>query len=123
MGKSKLSSELLFLKTDKLSLFNIHDFLSAQLIFKYFQTPYLLPKNIVSLFTKNSAIHELHTRSSDTYTLHTHLGKLHVRAASIKIYGAFLWNKIPHAIRFLPTLVSFKKSYKSFLLNTIERLC
>ena len=113
-GMNSHSSESLFSSTNKLSLFNIHDFLTAQLIFKYFLTPHIVPNAIVSLFTKSSDIYGFHTRSSDSLALHIHLGKLHVRASSLKIYGAFLWNKIPLTIRLLPNLYSLKKTTKVF---------
>jgi len=117
-GENNLSSEKLFIKTDKLPLFNIHDLFTAQLIYKYFNTPYMLPRNIISLFSKNSETHRFHTRFSDTLTLHTQLGKLNARSNSIKIFGAFLWNKISLNIRLTSTLHAFKKSYKTFLLNS-----
>ena len=76
-------------------------------VFHYFHNPNTLPKTILALFNKTSEIHGFHTRSTDNFSLHTHFGKLHVRATSIKFFGAFLWNKIPISIRQFSSLYLF----------------
>ena len=103
-GENKLSSDLLFDRTNRLSLFNIHNLLTMKLIFHFFHDIITLPTPIASLFNKTSDIHGIHTRSSDNLSLHTHFGRWHTRVNSVKIAGPVLWNRIPTSLRQISSL-------------------
>ena len=83
-GENNLSSDLLFDRTNRLSLLNIHNLLTMKLIFHFFHDIIALPAPIASLFNKTSDIHGIHTRSSDNLSLHTHFGRLCTRVSSLK---------------------------------------
>ena len=63
----------------------------------------------------NSSLHDHNTRTSTD--IHLYRYSLNVRAASIKIHGAKIWNTIDSACKILPSAKIFKRKLKLNLLN------
>ena len=78
----------------------------------------LLPPIFRKYFKLTENVHSHSTRqSSDLY-----LPLLYYESSrkSIKYAGVILWNKIPKEIKRCPSLASFKKSYKKYLIDAYK---
>ena len=113
--EKSLSRVDLFIKSNKLSFYNLNKFQTAQLVFKFFHNVNILPNSTASLFKKISDVHHFHTRSLDALCLFNHFAKLNTRKSSVKIHAPALWNEIPEYIRKISTIKLFKKTYKAFI--------
>jgi len=74
-----------------------------------------LPPLFVDYFTLNRDLHNHYTRQSQN--IHIFGLKTTVRKYSIKYFGSCLWNSLPMYITTKPSIFSFKKAYKNFLLS------
>ena len=74
-----------------------------------------LPSSINSIFTRNFDIHSYFTRQA----LHFHLPLTRTSFAqkTIKYEGPKLWNSLNESLRSSANLLTFKRVYKSILLN------
>ncbi len=66
----------------------------------------LAPCYLTDLFRTNNSIHQYRTRQSNN--LHVDKSKLEYYNKSFTLTGAKLWNSLPHNVKDMPTLSSFK---------------
>ncbi len=75
----------------------------------------LAPCYLTDLFQTNNSIHQYITCQSND--LHVVKSKLEYYNRSFTIIGAKLWNSLPQNVKDMPTLSSFKLSYKTYFLS------
>ena len=75
----------------------------------------LLPPVFNQIFLYNASFHNYDTRFSQN--IHLPLLKCAVSRKTIKYTGPKLWNEMPLEIRQSPTLKSFKRRYRDYLLK------
>ena len=106
-------SSPLFKKHCILNICDINKIQTICLIFKFFHNS--LPLQFTDLFTCNSLIHDHNTRQ--TNKIHISCHRINIRANSIAIYGAKLWNTLSLELTSLPSLAIFKRHFKYHLLE------
>ena len=116
MDEKRLKSDTIFIKTNKLSIYDIHKFQTGIVVHNFLYNITMLPNDLISFFKKTSDVHCFLTRSIDNLCLHTHFGRLTVRIASTKVYAPTVWNEVPLHIKQASTLYLFKKQFKKHLL-------
>lgn len=114
----QLSSDKLFLKCNRLSVYDIPKFQLLLLIHKFFYNDSLLPAGIVKLFRKTNTIHSYSTRSADNLFLFTQSCRLEIRKKSVKVLAPTTWNSLPLHIRELSSYNMFKAKLKSHLFES-----
>ena len=99
-----------------LSILSVYDTYRYQLMIHVYKITNNLIENYYSLqyYVVNSAIHQYSTRQNTN--LHVPKCRTSLRQATIVFQGPKLWNSLPLEIRTNPSLNSFKKSLKLFLL-------
>ena len=105
----------LYIAYDVLPVYLQHKFLMAKMIYKCLKSNIEMPAVTNAIFNLNHASHNYPTRLSQTNYLYKQSGP-----AFLKSYvneACTDWNNIPLAIRNAPTLPSFMKQYKSYLLT------
>ena len=74
---------------------------------------YKYPDSFTISFIMNYDIHTHFTRGK--HDIHQLTHRTNVRASCIKISGMKIWNKIPTALRSLPSVYIFKSKYKQHI--------
>ena len=99
-----------------LKLLNIYDMYNFQIaIFMYMCFKNVLPPSNLSHFKLTSTVHEHRTRNCNNFNLPcTRTSAFH---KSIFVNGPQIWNNLPNHIRESPSLIVFKRRYKTFLLD------
>ena len=69
-----------------------------------------MPDSFTNYFVMNPDIHTHFTRGIHDIQQLTY--RTNVRASCIKIFGMRVWNKLPAALRSLPSVYIFKSKYK-----------
>ena len=75
----------------------------------------LIPESLSKCFVLKSEVHSYNTRNPYDYKIPR--ARLNARFCSIFYKGPKIWNKIPIEIRNSPSLNTFKRRYKKFLLD------
>ena len=114
-GNKIVAKEDVFYKTNKLPLSSINTTQILLLVFKFFYSPTLLPKFIMSLFRAERNIHRFNTRSAMRMGLYNEYARLNIRKTCLRIMGPLLWNNLPLGLREISTIGMFKKKLKSYL--------
>ena len=83
--------------------------------FMYKHTNLSLPGALRDIFTPNRAIHDYNTRNRNDPCIQLH--KSNIVHQNITHCGPLLWNNIPNKVKQTPTMASFKRNYKSILLD------
>ena len=107
-------SKALFMKYNILPIHDIYKLQIASFMYLFFS--HKLPPVFDNLFSLNSSYHNYNTRNR--MSVHIPLFKFKISRQSLNLYGPKLWHSIPPNIRNSPSLTSFKKNYKIFLINS-----
>ena len=107
-------SQPLFQKLQLLTVFDICKLQTAS--FMYMYTHKLLPSVFDDMFKYTRDIHLYNTRQ--TGNLYLPLLRYVTSQRSVKYQGVHVWNSVPEEMRLCPSLASFKRRYKIYLLNS-----
>ena len=100
----------------KLKILKVSQIVELQeAIFMYLYFKKILPKNVNEIFKLNNSVHTYNTRAKNKIRLP--LLKYEFSRKTIKFTGTKCWNKIPENIKEMPTLSSFKRNFKIYLLS------
>ena len=110
----RTSSKPLFKQYNILSIHDIFKLQIASFMYMYFN--HQLPTLFSNLFTLNSNYHNYNTRHQSDIRIP--LFKYKLCRQSINLYGPKLWHSIPPFIKASPTLQTFKRKFKDFLINS-----
>jgi len=113
----KTSSSLLYTGSSTLSLHNLYLYSIATIIYKFTYFPSSLPSTITTLFNPITDVHSHSTRSSCSQNLFSQSSTTSIRYNCVAIQGPIIWNSLPANIKTAPSLHSFKKLLKSYLIN------
>jgi hypothetical protein len=105
-------SSPLFKKHCILNICDINRVQTVCFIYKFFHNS--LPLQFADLFTCNSLIHDHNTRQTNQIHISSH--RINMRANSIAIYGAKLWNTLSLELTSSPSLAILKRHFKYHLL-------
>src|SRR6218665_3751176 len=97
-----------------LQIHQINEMQRCEFMFRFENN--LLQVAFRDFFTTASDIHMHNTRTKDHYR--TDFVRTNSRLFSIKCSGPIAWNNLPSDIRRLPTLYLFKKSVRTFLMES-----
>jgi len=81
----------------------------------------LLPNDFCHMFIKNADLHLYETRIRDT--VHMTTCRMNLRKHGVRFFGPTVWNCLLLNIRNVHTVHSFKRHYKSILIDNIVHLC
>jgi hypothetical protein len=103
----------IFHKLHICTLYEINKFQTACFVYKSLNG--LLPSQFCNIFISNDEIHEHNTRMK--YNIHQISHRTNIRAKSIRIYGAKIWNTLDEQIIDSTTFSVFKSRYKKIMWN------
>ena len=103
----------LFCKLKILKIYDIHTLQTACFMFSYYMNK--LPDTFDGYFITNRIITKYNTRNSDK--LYIPFYRLNFSRTVISHSGPLVWNNLPPEIKQCPSINSFKRKCKSYLLN------
>jgi hypothetical protein len=112
-SKWNASTHLLFSKLKLLKLCDINVLQTCCFVYKSLHK--LLPSQFADIFVMNSEVHCYNTRCKDNIHITSH--RLKVRALSIRMYGAKLWNNLSQHLKDSPSFDIFRSNCKNFILS------
>ena len=104
----------LFLKLKILKISDLHTFQTALFMFSYHRN--LLPNIFNNYFISNRNVNKYLTRNADKLYIPFYTHSISRRVISYN--GPIVWNNVPSELKMCPSLQSFRKKYKSHLLNS-----
>ena len=116
----KAKSQPLFTKYKLLNLQDINAYTIGIFMYKNINPIPSQPSMFANFFRSNDTVHHHETRQAGD--LHVPSAKKVARIHSVRIHGGHVWNSIPPAIRNSTSLDTFKKHYKTHLLEKISSI-
>ena len=108
------SSDLVFSKTNKLSIYNINKYQTNNFIFYVLNG--LSPIFFRDFFPIVEEIHSHNTRYGEKNVLAVLPSSSNVRSQSLRIRGSHSWSDVPTSLKMSINIMTFKRDYKKYLL-------
>ena len=102
----------LFIQLNILTIFQLNSYFMAILLFKHKLN--LLHSSLSSMFAVNSSIHPYNTRNRNNY--HLWPANKNYLLFSFRHRAPLIWNTLPHEIKSIVFLNTFKRKLKTFLI-------
>ena len=106
----------LFIGSNILTLYDLYKYQLGIFMYKFHYG--LLPPAFNNFYTYNSNYHTYDTRSKNM--LHHTYSRTSLNLSQIRSTGVLFWNSLNHDIKFSPTLNTFKRKLKQYLMHNIS---